>query len=187
MAEAPRTDALVLARELASAVRAALPNDGKPFAFLGFAFGAIVAHETAVEMGLGRAFSCIASPIPTDRPALVCAVSSEGPSWAGRRTEMHKLDSAAFEDALRRKGGTEEILAERDLIEIFLPVVQADVKIEEVRPPSLGSSHLPSSATELVPFRADIRGRCHAARHSTHPRDPRRQAGARRGAHERER
>ena len=99
ISEAPRTDALVLVRELAAAIRAELPMDGKPFAFIGFAFGAILAHETAVEMCIGRGFSCMSNPIPADRPILVCAISCPGPGWPGRRTELHKLDSAAFKAA----------------------------------------------------------------------------------------
>ena len=54
---------------------------GKPYAMLGFSFGAVLAYE------VGRALSN-----GGEGPALVAAVSSEGPSWEGRKGAQHKLD-----------------------------------------------------------------------------------------------
>ena len=145
-----------LVKDLAPILSTAL-NGGKPYAFVGFAFGAVLAFECALAM---------AKPGSTEGPALLCVVSSEGPDWTGRATEQHKLGGAPFEAMLKRKGGTEPILAEcalppprlsgarlpsssptpphsdasfprayvcgrPDLKDLFIPIIKADCELEE--------------------------------------------------------
>lgn len=62
---------------------------------------------------------------------LLVTISSEGPSWEGRHSTLHSLSRPRFEDELRRRGGTKELLDNPDLAELFLPVVQADCQLEE--------------------------------------------------------
>ena len=95
----------------------------KPTIFVGFAFGAVLAYEAAVEMerlseqGGHPAREAAAAPAA---PALLVAVSAEGPQWAGRAASSHHtLSEAAFVEELRRRGGTEEVLAEPELLELF--------------------------------------------------------------------
>ena len=66
-------------RELVAALAAALGpalRGGKPFAFVGLSHGALLAFETALA---------ISAAAPGEGPALLCAVSAEGPSWPGRK------------------------------------------------------------------------------------------------------
>jgi surfactin synthase thioesterase subunit len=139
------TSVFTLAHDLARAI-AAFFDTPKPFCFLGFAFGAIIAYETAMEMERIAVVrgqqnertrpDCRGMPIRT--PFLLCAISSEGPGWPGRHTKYHELSDADFIRELRSKGGTEELLAEPDLLPLFLPTVKADVALEETYSPDAG-------------------------------------------------
>ena len=105
MGEACRTDPTVLIHELVAEIGGALKG-GKPYVFVGFSFGAVLAFE------VGRAICKAAGENGGEGPGLLAAVSSEGISWQSRSsTSQHKLDAAEFEQMLRRKGGTEPILA----------------------------------------------------------------------------
>ena len=106
----------------------AMPPPPKPYVFVGFAFGAVIAHEVAVEMERNNERG---SHQYTPLPSLLVPVSSEGPQWPTRRTTYHKLSKAAFIEELRRRGGTEEVLAEPELLKMFLPTMRADVALEE--------------------------------------------------------
>merc|ERR1712048_336829 len=115
------TNATTLAEQCAAALWPAL-EDGRPFAFLGFAFGAIIALEVA---------RVIQSKSPGDGPMCLVAVSCEGPSWDGRRTGLHKLGAPAFEEMLKEKGGTDFILKDAGMKRQYLPVIKADLQLEE--------------------------------------------------------
>jgi len=52
----------------------------------------------------------IQSKASAEGPALLCAVSAEGPSWSRRGGKQHALNEQGFIDMLRRKGGTDFIL-----------------------------------------------------------------------------
>ena len=170
--EPARTELRPLIKELALALRDAL-DGGRPYAFVGFAFGAVIAYEVAMAMAYGvaprgqRPPGSVLAPTPpegrrrrSEGPALVMAVSAEGPDWPGRPGMaavaqghgdndaaaaasasaasppppplLHALDDAAFERVLRERGGTEAaILDEEELRSLFLPVVRADIQLEE--------------------------------------------------------
>jgi archaemetzincin len=141
------TSVFAIARALAASISAALhQNDPKPYCFVGFAFGAIIAYETALEISEHAGPITMRPPeephkeaAPTDRPLLLTAISSESPRWADRRTSYHRLDDEAFVAELRERGGTTELLdaaqADPSLLPIFLPVVKADVALEETYSP----------------------------------------------------
>jgi len=119
--EALVTDVNQLADAIASSLSAALSR-GKPYAFVGFSFGAVLAWEVALRIN---------SLQPSEGPALLCAVSSEGPSWAGRRGTQHTLGEQKFIDMLRRKGGTDFILKDAGMTKMYVPVIKADLALEE--------------------------------------------------------
>lgn len=117
------------AREAAVAIADALAKGGSmPGTVLfGFSFGAVLAYETAVVLS--------ARGIPL--LGLVVA-SAEHPSWPGRTAgagpggaPTKDMDEASFEDMLRRKGGTDFILREEGMKKMFLPVIRADMVLEE--------------------------------------------------------
>ena len=149
------TNVSLLVPEVAVALRTLLMRDEgptpRPFIFVGFAFGAILAHECAAEMGEYALRTKTTHHICTTemretlskRPLLVVSVCCAGPSWAGRRTEYHRLGDEAFTEELRRRGGTEELLAAPELLDIFLPIVKADVALEETYSPGPRLSAVP--------------------------------------------
>lgn len=107
MKEPLRSDPKELIAEMAEALGAAL-SDGLPYCLVGFAFGAVLAYE------VGKAIA--ATSKGTQGPALLVAVSSEGPSWVGRSGSarqggpLHMADEVAFRKVLTDKGGTDFIL-----------------------------------------------------------------------------
>lgn len=125
MGEPLRKDPKALVGELAKEVGGALQG-GKPYVFVGFAFGAILAHETALAIR-----ATLATPAAAAGPCTLISVSCEGPGWSGRKGTAHTLSPSAFEDLLRQKGGTEPILADKDIAAMFVPIIQADLQLEE--------------------------------------------------------
>ena len=67
---------------------------GKPYAMIGFSFGAVLAYEVGKALSSGGG---------SEGPALVAAVSSEGPSWEGRKGAQHKLDMRCGTDRIRTR------------------------------------------------------------------------------------
>jgi surfactin synthase thioesterase subunit len=109
---------------VAEATVAALrPYLFQPFALFGHSFGALVAFEVA------RALRRAGSPAPehlfvSGRPA---------PQLAERREPLHRLGDDDFLRAMvaRYDGISREILAERELVELVLPTLRADVQAAE--------------------------------------------------------
>ncbi|AUX39241.1 thioesterase [Sorangium cellulosum] len=110
---------------LVGALSAALgPWLTKPFALYGHSLGALVAFE------LARALRRRGAPLP--RHLLV----------SGRRAPhlpmgeaFHALPDPEFVAWIRRMGGTpDEVLREPELMELFLPVLRADVAVNEAEP-----------------------------------------------------
>ena len=147
MVEPARGEWAPLVEDLAAALSEAL-KDGAPYAFVGFAFGAVLAYETALAM----ADSAPNLPGAGDGPCLLAAVSAEAPSWKGwaapppgalligdneggvvTRTATHKLSDEDFEAALRQRGGPKAVslLDEPELKSMFLPTLRANAQLEE--------------------------------------------------------
>ena len=108
MKEALFSDPTSLVAEMAKALGEALA-DGPVYAFVGFAFGAILAYEVA------RAIQAASGA--TQGPKVVVSVSCEGPGWTGRAAGSKKeplglsrCSEDAFRAALTTKGGTDFIL-----------------------------------------------------------------------------
>lgn len=118
------TRATDLVAALASTLAPAL-RGGKPYAFVGFSFGAVLAYETAVQ---------IAAREPGEGPALVCAVSAEGPAWPHRAGSVHTRGEEAFRSLLVEKKGTDIILRDPGLTKLYVPVIRADLALEETYP-----------------------------------------------------
>lgn len=113
-------DSAQYAKDIAAALQVAL-GGGKPIIFLGFSFGAILAFECARLLQASNM-----------GPLCVVAVSAEGPRWPGRsQMGLARMDEAAFERMLRDKGGTDFILNEPGMKKMFVPVINADCKLEE--------------------------------------------------------
>ena len=124
--EALFTSTPELVKEMAAQIGGALQG-GPPYALVGFAFGAVLAYELgrAIAEGSGQ----------SEGPALLIACSAEGPSWSDRRGTQHSLGESAFIDLLRRKGGTDFILQDPGLTKMYVPVIKADLTLEETYTP----------------------------------------------------
>lgn len=92
-----------------------------PCALLGHSMGAVVAFEMA-RRAQTRGF-----------PELVhLVVSGAVPAWAARRRDRHQLPDQAFIEVLKSMGGlAPEVLASRELLELFLPILRADLTLLE--------------------------------------------------------
>lgn len=115
----PRSSPDELCQELAAALSEAL-DGGLPYVFLGFAFGAVLAYETALAMDASQ-------------PALLCTISAAGPAWWGwGASTAYSLEDAAFVAALRERAGPQmrELLDEPELCALFLPTLRADASLE---------------------------------------------------------
>ncbi|HEX8111309.1 MAG TPA: alpha/beta fold hydrolase [Kofleriaceae bacterium] len=95
-----------------------------PFALFGHSTGALVAFELARELRR-RGQPGPVLLVAAGRPAPSCPV----------RDPMHALPSSQLTERLRRLGGTPEaVLREPDLMAMFLPIVRADLEVNEVEP-----------------------------------------------------
>lgn len=116
------------AAEIAGPVVEALKKAGEiPTVLFGFSFGAILAYETAAIMAANG------------KPPLALVVASaEHPKWAGRARGVgpdggptKDLSETAFEKVLKDKGGTDVILSNPDMKKMYVPVILADMIMEE--------------------------------------------------------
>mmetsp|Transcript_4477 Transcript_4477/g.14353 ORF Transcript_4477/g.14353 Transcript_4477/m.14353 type:complete len:393 (-) Transcript_4477:178-1356(-) len=132
MKEPNATDAKDIASAAAEAIKKAGPP--MPTVLFGFSFGGILAYETAVllsKKGL--------------TPYGVVVASAEHPGWDGRKRGVgpdggltKDTSDEAYEKVLKEKGGTDVILNNPDMKKMYLPVIRADMLMEEaygVSPP----------------------------------------------------
>jgi surfactin synthase thioesterase subunit len=134
MGEKPMKETSTLVERMAADLHAALQG-GKPYCMLGFAFGAVLAWEVAIVI------SGLMTPwgVAGEGPALLCAISAEGPHWRGRglalpaeAPRLHELDDDAFEAMLRRRGGTDPgLLDDAGIKDLFLDIIRSDIQLEE--------------------------------------------------------
>jgi surfactin synthase thioesterase subunit len=93
-----------------------MPLLDKPFVLLGYSMGARIALELARRLHLQNG--------PKPRGLIVAAAP---PPAANDREPMHLLDDAHFIEKLRSYEGTpEEILQNRELLELVVPTLRAD-------------------------------------------------------------
>jgi medium-chain acyl-[acyl-carrier-protein] hydrolase len=121
--EAPSNRIPLLAEALVADLRKELAG---PFAFFGHSMGALVAFEIL------RQLAAQSGPEP------VCFfISACRPPWDRKpRKTIHDLPEPEFVRALRVLGGTpEEILTNRELAQLFLPVLRADFEAVQTYEP----------------------------------------------------
>ena len=115
----------------------------KPTIFVGFAFGAVLAYEAAVEMerlseqgGHPAREGSGAGSRPRRRLA-------EGPHGGARGVVAPHAERGGLCGGAARRGGTEEVLAEPELLELFLPTMRADVHGGALRARPGARGHVP--------------------------------------------
>ncbi|HEX2049621.1 MAG TPA: alpha/beta fold hydrolase [Actinomycetota bacterium] len=117
--DAPVEDAVSLALALADEMQ---PLLDRPYALFGQSMGAVVAFETA------RTLRRDGAPVP----AMFVSASRNCPCLPDARPKVHMLPDDEFTVALRRFGGTPEIvLQDPDMMDLFRPTLRADFAVAE--------------------------------------------------------
>ncbi|WP_372422059.1 thioesterase II family protein [Salinarimonas chemoclinalis] len=119
----PLLDAMpALVEELARQVGDA---DGEPLVLLGHSFGALAAHALALHLeASGRAV------------ARLVVSGSRAPFLPPQLPLLHTMSDAELTARVGDLGGTDpEVLAHRDLMAMFLPILRADFRIVETYAP----------------------------------------------------
>ncbi len=93
-----------------------------PYAIFGHSMGSVIAFELSYRIA-ERGF-----PLPVH----LFFSGRKPPDDTSELTEYHKLPDNAFINAIKRYGGmSEEVLAERELLDFFIPIIRNDFKIVE--------------------------------------------------------
>ena len=115
-------------QEIGEAAAALLPHlapcmRDKPCVFFGHSMGAKLALEVT------RSLAAAGGPMPL---ALIVS-GSRPPHLLDTRPPLHDLPEGQFLDALRKYNGTSEaILTNRELLDLYLPVLRADFKMDRM-------------------------------------------------------
>jgi surfactin synthase thioesterase subunit len=129
--EPPVTDMNAL---LDALVPAMAPLLDLPFALFGHSMGAAIAHGLALRLA--------AEGLPV--PHLEAVSGHDSPLRPRRCSSLHELPEAEFLAELRRLGGTPpEVLENRELLELMLPMLRADAELVGSYRPA------PGAATQL--------------------------------------
>jgi medium-chain acyl-[acyl-carrier-protein] hydrolase len=113
--EEPRDRLALLADELVGAL---LDLPPRPFAFFGHSFGGLLGFEVA------RRLHRRGAPLPSRLVVSAC----RPPHLPATEEDVHRLGDAAFVERLRELGGTPaQVLACRELVDLLLPVLRADM------------------------------------------------------------
>ncbi len=109
--------------EMVSAVQDELQDyQDKPYAFFGHSLGGLIAFELTRSLRGSR----------LQRPKLLCVSASDAPHLLPIPPIIHNLPDEAFIEAIRDFGGTPEAIFEhRELLDMTLPILRADLKILE--------------------------------------------------------
>lgn len=96
---------------------------GRPFAFFGHSFGALLAFETARYLRRQRA----------ELPFCLFASGREAPSRREPGRHLHNLPDDEFVDEMisRYDGIPQMLLDEPDLLALFMPAMKADLRLTE--------------------------------------------------------
>ena len=109
------------------------PHADRPFALLGHSLGAIIAFETARRFSVSR----------VGPPACLFVSGRRAPHLPARRRRLASLPPDELVEALAELNGTAaEMLRQRDVLDVFLPCLRADLQINETYAP-LAASRLP--------------------------------------------
>ncbi|MDB4385624.1 alpha/beta fold hydrolase [Opitutaceae bacterium] len=120
LTESPVTDLLTLSRELATAIA---PHTNEPYALGGHSLGALLAFEVTRELRRRG------SPLPV---ALI-ASGARAPDCPRNEPDLHHLPDDDFirEVDQRYQGIPPALLANREFLDLFLPVLRGDLKAFE--------------------------------------------------------
>lgn len=117
MAEAPQDQLLPLAGELTQALARELRATPLPYALFGHSLGALLAFEVA--RGLAR--------LEVPPPLRLLVSGANAPQRRPPSRMLHRLPDDALLEELRSYEGTpQELLDERELMALLLPVLRAD-------------------------------------------------------------
>ncbi|HEX4367461.1 MAG TPA: alpha/beta fold hydrolase [Rhodopila sp.] len=116
-----RMDAL-----LDALVPALLPLLDLPFALFGHSMGSCIAHALALRLG----------DLGLPKPCLLIASGRDAPHLPRRKRILHTLAEPEFLEELRCLNGTPaEVLENRELLDLVMPMLRADFAlVEEYRP-----------------------------------------------------
>lgn len=104
---------------LVEAIAANIQFGDKPFVFFGHSMGGAVAFELArLLRRQGRT-----------APVLLIASSARAPQLGHRTLRLHSLHGEKLAEELRVYGTPEEVLANQELMELFIPVIQTDSRL----------------------------------------------------------
>lgn len=107
-----------LVEELVETVAA---SADRPFVLFGHSFGALLAFDLSHRL--------LRRGLP---PAMLAVAGRNGPSAASAHPPVHELPAPQFVSALRRLGGMpDELLRQPELLQMFLPVLRADLRLAE--------------------------------------------------------
>jgi len=112
-----------------------------PFAIYGHSMGSLLAYELSYKIQQTNGLS----------PLHIFFSGGKPPHCRTVKKEIHKLTDSDFKNEIKRMGGTpNELLAEKELFEIFMPILRADFRlIETYRYIKKSDSKLNSKVTVL--------------------------------------
>lgn len=137
LADEPLTDMADVVRTLAAEIA---PYLDRPYAFFGHSLGSLVSYALAREL------RAVGAPGPTH----LFVSGRRAPNLSSGRRALHDLPRAELLDELRGLEGTPSaVLENEELLELFLPLLRADFKINETY------AHAPAAA---LPCGATVMG-----------------------------
>lgn len=111
-----------LAQMLEALTPAFLASADRPFAFFGHSLGALVAFEFTRHLARLR--------LP--QPVHLFVSGCQAPQWRDPARGLHLLGDEALIEVLRDYNGTPpEVLADRELLALLLPMIRADFSLAE--------------------------------------------------------
>jgi len=94
----------------------------KPFALFGHSLGALIAFELCRSLRRQRGPS----------PRVLFVAGRRAPGIPSARPQLHTLPDSEFLNAVQQYGGLPtEVIQEQELMDLFLPVLRADLEIDE--------------------------------------------------------
>ncbi len=159
MSEAPLTDIADVVRMMSMDIA---PYLDRPYAFFGHSMGSLVSYSLAHELRAAGA------PLPMH----MFVSGRRAPHLPPERRALHDLPRAELLEELGRLEGTPKaVLENEELLELFLPLLRADFKLNETyayspTPPLPcgatvmgGLSDMAASRTQLEPWREHFDGK----------------------------
>jgi len=117
--EAPMQDLSLMVKHLVLTIK---PLTDKPFVFFGHSLGALVAFE------LARALRKYKLPLP----AHLFVSAFRSPELPNTNKALHQLDDEAFIAGIREYDNTpEDVLSNKALMQMLLPMIRADFRMNE--------------------------------------------------------